>query len=440
MPSLWTFTSIRQLAFALSTFTALGCGDDTTNTGGAGGAGGAHGGSGGSGAGFVQGGSGGIGGFGACTEFVADAQQAPAALLIVLDRTASMGTEGKWDAAQTAILGAVDKDVFDTMSLGLLTFPEPASVPGPDCIFNYPIYCDVTTSPQVTVSAAGTDKSDAATGVRRQIADYLSASTPQNDDSADSSPIYPALNAAYSALRAVPDVDRRAVLLVTDGGGSCASVANPSRPAYMDSNGCFDWDEPPYMAALIGDARNDPTAPVETFIVGVPGSASHGDTVGGYSTPPYSMLLALSTYAVAGSPDTVDPSCDKNAVFDLAGADPTTPCHFDLSNSATFNATILEDAIATLRRKALGCTYDLPAPPPGQTVDPNKVNVLLTVDGAAELLVPRRSDAADACTGTPCWDYDASDRVELIGAACSAVSEASSARVEIDVGCATKLK
>src|SRR4051794_4499874 len=42
--------------------------------------------------------------------FHAEAQQVPAAMLIVLDRTASMSLQSKWAAAQQAIVLAIDDD------------------------------------------------------------------------------------------------------------------------------------------------------------------------------------------------------------------------------------------------------------------------------------------------------------------------------------------
>ncbi len=276
--------------------------------------------------------------------------------------------------------------------------------------------------------------------MRRSISDELTATSPQVDDAADSSPIYPALSSAYAALRAVPGVERRVVLLVTDGGGSCASISDPVRPAYVDPNGCLDWDEPPFMAELIAGAHTDPTAPIETFIVGVPGSDSVGEDVGTYSTPPYHMKLALSTYAVAGSPDTVDPGCDKALAFTQNGADPAVPCHYDLSDGDAFNADALAGALTALRRTALGCTYPLPDPPEGQAIELDQVNVFITVDDATQQIVPRRSSSADDCASSPCWDYDAENRITLIGAACVSLSEATNARVEIDIGCETLTK
>lgn len=384
----------------------------------------------------TSGGTGGAGGFGACARFNDEAKQAPAAMLIVLDRTASMATHGKWAAAQIAIVQAIDDDVFDTMSLGLLTFPEHNSVPGPACIFGLPIYCATSALPQIAVQPAGAEKSSAASGVRHEIYQQLTTTTPESLDTSDSSPIYPALSGAYQFLKGVQKVDKRIVVLITDGGGSCTSVSSPPRPAYSDNNGCLDWEQPPVMAKLIADAASDKAAPINTFVVGVPGSNSVGAPVDGYDTPPYHMLLALSSYAVAGSPSTVDPACDQGATFSQTAPDPAHPCHFDLSGSSAFNAGALSSAIAAIRGKALGCTYDLPTPPAGQSIDPSEVNVTITVNGQ-QTVVPRRKDASDACAASPCWDYDANGKVSLIGAACAEVTGATDAKVEVYVGCAT---
>jgi hypothetical protein len=378
-------------------------------------------------------------GLASCSKFSAEAKQAPAAMLIVLDRTQSM-TGNKWSAAQIAIVQAIDKDVFDTMSLGMLTFPTPTTVPGPACIGMYPIYCDVSALPQVAISPAGTQKSSDSSGVRAKIYNYLVNNSPQGDDLSDSSPIYAALSGAYQFIKGVPNVDKRIVVLITDGGGSCTSVSNPPRMGYVDGNGCYDWEEPPIMADLISKAHQDPNAPINTFIVGVPGSNSHGEKQGLADTPPYSMLLALSTYAIAGSPETLDPNCDQSMLFSTPpGQDPAHPCHIDLSNGNSFNADALANTITAIRGKALGCVYDLPQPPPGDTIDPSQVNVVVTIDGQ-DYTIPKRKDPSDMCATDPCWDYNAQGKVELIGITCSSVGNATSAKVEIYVGCATIVK
>src|SRR5947209_7714496 len=61
---------------------------------------------------------------GGCGTANYEAHQAPAALLVLLDTSQSMGENGKYTAAAQAIVQAIDQDVFDTMSIGLMAAPS----------------------------------------------------------------------------------------------------------------------------------------------------------------------------------------------------------------------------------------------------------------------------------------------------------------------------
>jgi hypothetical protein len=289
-------------------------------------------------------------------------------------------------------------------------------------------------TPQVAIANAGTGKSTAATGVRHDIAQYMTATSPDSTDASDSAPTYDTLSSGYTALKGA-GVARLALALLTDGGGSCASLSSPVRPGYSDGV-CSDWEEPPTIASLIANAQADPSQPIATFITGLPGSDSTGAIQGAYSTPPYSMLLALSAYAVSGSPTTVPAPCDKSAMFTQTGAAPANPCQFDLSPPASATASAVASTIQSSRERAFGCVYDLPT---GHTIDPSLVNVSLTTD-ATTAQIPRRASTSNTCASSPCWDYDAQGRVSLLGAACDAISSANTVAVSVDVGCATVTK
>ncbi len=413
---------------------------------GAGGSTGATGGQGGTGAGAGTAGAGGVGGIGgvggtagaggnACAQFTAEAQQTPAAMMIVLDRSSSMITGGRWNASREAIIAAVDQDASDGLNIGLLAYPSDP-VPSPQCaaLLTPTVMCGVPPLEQVPIADVGTDKSNAGSGVRRQIRDWLVGNTPDTTPS-DASPGYEAMRVAITKLRSFPlDKGKRLMLFITDGGFSCASLSN--RPAYSDGI-CDDWEEPDSVITLIENARDDATAPVSTFIVGVPGSDSNGQPQGLYFTPPYHMRLALSAYAYAGSPTTVPSNCDGTA-FNQMGGDPSVPCHFDMTTGG-FDANKLADTISEIRGKALGCTYSRPEPPPGETLDPDLVNVVLGTDsGSVDL--KKRSDPNDVCETDGCWDYDDQGEVVLIGKACTDLQGSNSAKVDILVGCKTIIK
>jgi hypothetical protein len=425
----------------------VGCAAGSDDAGGGGSGAQNSGGNGSTSTGINTGGSG-EGGFAECAKFTDEASQQPAAMLIVLDKSASMTVQQKWGTAQLAVVQAIDNDAFDSMSLGLVTFPA-SFTPPPQCLCDYccggdpglcglvlpmGVSCGVSALPQVAMAPAGTEKSNQG-GVRKAIYDYLVANSPLSNGD-DGSPIYDAVNLGYQALRAY-DIDKRVLVLVTDGGFSCTSLSNPPRPGYSDG-ACLDWEYPDNVNALITAARTDSNAPINTFIVGLPGSDSTGQMQGMYATAPYNMKLALSTYAVSGSPETVPAGCDSTAVFTQGGGAPAVPCHLDLT-TGTFDAQVLADAISQIRGKALGCVYDLPAPPPGEVIDPTKVNVDVTTDGNLVHL-PKRSMPADTCETDGCWDYQDPDTVEIIGKSCDDITAATEAKVDIIVGCETIVK
>ncbi|AKV00323.1 hypothetical protein AKJ09_06986 [Labilithrix luteola] len=140
--------------------------------------------------------------------------------------------------------------------------------------------------------------------------------------------------------------------------------------------------------------------------------------------------------ADSSSPPLVNPDPDAST---KDGADPAHPCHVDLSNSTTFGADALADAIMAIRRSALGCVYELPQPPAGQSIRQDEVNVVVTIDGTQHV-IPKRQSKSDTCETDLCWDYDADGKVALIGNACTSVSNAAHAKVDVYAGCATIVK
>jgi hypothetical protein len=360
------------------------------------------------------------------------AQQSPAAMLVVLDASGTMAAQNKYAYAEQAIIAAIDQDAFDTVALGLLLYPT-GLVPGPQCVLGLDVTCKVSGLAQVPLTMAGPLKSNAATGVRREIYTQLSNSEPNKTGVGDGNPTYDALTIGYSALKSLQLNGKRILLYITDGGASCTSLASPSRPSYQDANGCPDWENPDNLVTLIKKAHDDATS-VATFIVGVPGADTNGSDP--TTQPPYHVRNALSAYAFAGSPETVDPAC-TGKTYTQAGADPTVSCHFDMTQKYT--AQMLGDAINQIRGKILGCIFELPVPAAG-TIDKTLVNVEYSVGGGADNALYKRKDASNTCDADGCWDYTADGKVELFGKACADVKTATDAKVQIVVGCATIVK
>ena len=147
-----------------------------------------------------------------CSATQYEGMQAPAAMLVLLDRSSSMAVGGKWTAAQQAIIQAIDQDAFDSMSLGLIAAPSVGEVKGPACILNLPVSCGVPGLPQVGIQAAGTNKSTAGSGVRSQINGWLLGTQPDNGIG-DASPLFarsPSMRTSFRSFTwSVPRRSRR---------------------------------------------------------------------------------------------------------------------------------------------------------------------------------------------------------------------------------------
>jgi hypothetical protein len=367
-----------------------------------------------------------------CATSISEAKMAPAALLVVLDKSSSMAQANKWAFAGQAIVQAIDHEAFDTMHLGLYAAPTGTKA-GPSCIMNLPVPCVAPSFPQIKLAQAGTAKTSDPSGVRSEILWFLSNVSPSGGQG-DASPMYEALQNSLSALQMWPETGKRLLLLVTDGTLSCNQFSN--RPGFADCNKCdHDWEHPDNLVQLLGSANSDPEKPVESFVVGVPGSDTYDAS--GCNYPPYHMRLALSAMAYAGSPSNVDPACTGKA-FTPSGGDPDVSCHFDMTQG-NFNAQSLADVISQIRGKTLGCVYDLPEPEAG-TVNKDLVNVQYSTGGGDMTELYRRKDGSDPCTAEGCWDYDDNGKVVLLGKACDEVKAAGDAKVQIVVGCQTNLK
>lgn len=366
----------------------------------------------------------------ACATGQYEATQAPAAMLVLLQRSGSMSQSNKWVFAAQAIVAALDQPVFDSMSVGLMAAPS-AKVAGPACVLNLPVACGVPPFPQVDLKPAGKLKSSDSSGPRHDIKTWLTNNTP-DQSTGDGNPLYSAVQAALGTLQAYNTPGKRLLFVVTDGGVSCTSLSN--RMAYTDGNGCTDWENPNNIIELLKTANLDQGAPVETFIVGVPGSDSYDAS--GVNFPPYHMRAALSAFAKTGSPKYVPMGCNANIPFAQNDPDPVASCHFDMTQS--YSSKAVSDAIGKVRGQVLGCVFDLPVPEAGM-LDKTKVNVSYSL-GANLMSLYRRKDPMNACSLDGCWDYTPQDKVELLGKACTDVMNATTARVNITVGCLTEVR
>lgn len=125
------------------------------------------------------------------------------------------------------------------------------------------------------------------------------------------------------------------------------------------------------------------------------------------------------------------PGAQYYALADATGGQKSSICAADWSQ--VFGP--LQDAV--IASVPLPCDYPIPAPPMAQTLDPEKVNMEITPQGAAKMVVPRAPSEAD-CMANVAWFYDdpaAPTELRLCPAACELAQGGGT--VDIAFGCET---
>ena len=327
----------------------------------------------------------------------------------------------KYAFAAQAIVGAIDLPVFDGMGIGLIAAPS-ARITGPLCEGGFDVACGVPSYAQIAPRLAGVKRSSDDVGVRHDMKQWLDQNAPDTV-LGDGNPLYETIRAGITVMQTLDISGARSLFVVTDGQLSCTSLS--SRPGFNDINGCPDWENPNNVIDLVTAARTDPRAPVQTFVVGVPGADTYDPT--GRTAPPYRMRAALSAIAKAGAPGFVPAACSAVIPFDVSAPDPQTSCHFDMSQS--YSVAQVSDAIARVRASSVSCNYRLSGHGP---IDPAKVNV-----SAGATPLRRRTSPTDTCSDG-CWDYTASNDIALLGTACT--DAMNGARVTVAIGCPTEVR
>lgn len=93
-------------------------------------------------------------------------------------------------------------------------------------------------------------------------------------------------------------------------------------------------------------------------------------------------------------------------------------------------------ALGAIRKAALTCDYAMPAPPEGQTLDVNKVNVQFTPKGGTAQTLDYSADCANG-TG---WHYDttsAPKKILICPASCNTLLANADGKIDIVFGCTT---
>jgi hypothetical protein len=187
------------------------------------------------------------------------------------------------------------------------------------------------------------------------------------------------------------------MLLITDGQPTLSlGCVNPS--------GSLQGVEPqPIVEEIRGAAQQY----VKTFLIGSPGSESN--------------RRWMSEAARIGG--TAQPGCNDRG---------PNYCHMDLTTSPDFSAA-LRAGLAQVTGQLVSCTYDIPPPPPGQTIDPSEVNVIYTPSGSDSARLIGRGASSDCTEG---WQLEG-DQLVICPDTCDAIKQDTGAKLELLFGCAS---
>ena len=122
-----------------------------------------------------------------------------------------------------------------------------------------------------------------------------------------------------------------------------------------------------------------------------------------------------------------------NNLNKIAAAGGTTAAYDITQDVNKFSAKMAE-----IRSEALGCDFEIPPPPNGQELDPNRVNFSYMPKGmGTPKIIPRADNLAD-CSDLPGWYFDSNagpTKIILCPASCATVQADSSAKVSVLFGC-----
>jgi Mg-chelatase subunit ChlD len=310
----------------------------------------------------------------ACVSSAAKAALANANLIVMFDKSGSMGdpAEGFDPALKWAPVTAAMKAFFsDPKSVGLAAslqfFPQGTDLTS---VCGYPY-----ATPLVLLTPLAT---------AMPLIAAIDATQPTGG-----TPTLPALSGAVSYAQQVASahpLDSTLVVLVTDGDPGFGING-------QFTTGCMDNDIP--HVAAVAQAALAGTPPISTYVIGVG-----------------SDFTNLNAIATAGG--------TKQAII--------VPVTNPTQTGPTFQA-----ALNTIRAAALPCQFTIPPPPDGQQIDPMTVNVVLQTGGAQKVL-PYSAD----CTDMTGWHYnDPTNPANVVLCASACTQAQGSGDVTIAFGCRT---
>lgn len=330
-----------------------------------------------------------------CASSSGTADAVPAVVQMVIDISGSMnwapgtmedpprGEDSKWDITSVALKEAVAK-LPANIAVGVNFYPN--NPPRNSCIRNR------VDLPINLLGAANSMQ-------RRAFNEAIDDADPNNG-----TPTHAAYNFGLQTLEGSDLEARKFILLITDGVPTFTLECMGAQP----DPGMTPVDNAPLISA-VEEAYAAGSGP-STFVIGSPGSEdARGDL---------SQMASKGGTATAGCSD----------------AGPNY-CHLDMTTAQDF-AAALSAGLAQVAGQISTCEYVIPPSPAGQTLNPQKVNVLYTKGDGTESSIGK-GDPANCESG---WKYDDEanpTKIVLCGSDCDGVKADLGSKIDVIFGCDT---
>jgi len=331
----------------------------------------------------------------ACAGVSSTTQLTPVNLVVMLDRSGTMGDTSenptylpanRWIPVTTALESFFADPGSAGMSAALTFFPNTAN----SC--NASDYYD--NKAEVPLTALPVNDTT--------FTSKINANLPKNADT-------PTLAAVQGAIQQAQKINtddptgKAVIVLVTDGEPYCCTFPPAANLGCINgatpANGYTDVNAPQRLIDS-ANAIAAVKATIPTYVIGV-------------SDVP-ADIANLNDLATAGG---------TNAIFVTAAA-----------GSADATKTALLNALDSIRHNVVSCDFTIPTPSDGRTIDVNKINVKYTPTGQAAQTPAYSAD----CSDTSGWHFDnpaAPTKVSLCSAACDKVRSTAGAKVDVVFEC-----
>jgi hypothetical protein len=326
-----------------------------------------------------------------CNAVSATATRAPVKLVVMLDRSGSMGhyTDQNGEPVDNTALR------WTPVTTALETFFEdPASASVQASLQFFPLGDDVSECSSSTYASPSVDfTSLPVTAGSDPFAQQIARTSP-NGGTPTIEALSGALTYATSTMKTDTSGAKYAVVFVTDGDPcSCSAGFQAGCPGFVGSQSDVN------AAQQVANLAAQFATTIPTYVIGV---GSDFDNLN---------LIAK-------------------------GGGTTAAIGVSTMTSPTQTSTDLLNALDKIRTTTVSCDFVIPAAPTGQTYDIGAVNVQYTPSGGVASTLPYDP----TCSGSSGWHYDnpaAPTQIILCGSTCTEAQAGDGASVDVAFGCDT---